>query len=92
MLVICILDNIADPGKARGCYTNTIESNLIIQSPSSSPGFTTPPAQAVKDGESRHKIDYVVQAQDILNKPKIMDSKVLAIFLMGIFCPLVELH
>ena len=84
------LENLADPGKARGCSTNSLVIHKLIQSVSEPFPPTTlrhRQAQTVRVSSSSYKIDYVIVINNFLN-PKahqhpISGSKVMAILLKG---------
>ena len=87
-MTIFFFDFLADPGKARGCSTNSLAINSFSKSVSLSPHSFTAPPQTIRDSISSHKIDYVI----VIKNPEghqnlISDSKVTAILLKGWIVP-----
>ena len=85
--------SLADPGKARGCFINSLVINSFIQWVSKSAfSSNSRHAQTVRVSTSSYKIDYVIIIKNFLN-PKghqnpFSGSKVMAILVKGWIWPI----
>ena len=99
LYVVCCLPFLADPGKTRGCSTNTSVIISFIHSFIHSVSDIFPPtalrrrhAQTVWDSSFSYKIDYVIPIKNFLN-PKghqnpISGSKGMTILLKRLIVPI----
>ena len=81
---------LADPGEARGCFTNTPVTYLLTHSlihPLVPTALQRHHAQMVRDRSSSYKIDYFIVIKNFLNpegqQNPISGLKVMAILLKG---------
>ena len=86
---------LADLGEARGCSTNSLVIDSLIQSVRETflpTAFRRPHCQTVWDSSSSYKIDYVIVIKNFLNtewhQNPINGSKVTAILLKGWILPI----
>ena len=86
---------LADPGKARGCSTNSLVNNSLIHSvrePFPPTALQRRHGQTFRDSTSSYKIDYVIVIKNFLNpeghQNPISGSKVMAILLKGCILPI----
>ena len=81
---------LADPGKARGCSTNSLAINSVRQ-PFPPTALRRCHAQTVRDNSSSYKIDYVIVIKKFLNlkghQNFITGSKVTVILVNGWILP-----
>ena len=86
----CCFNFLADPGKARGCSTNSLVIHWLIHwfsEPFPPTALRRRHAQTVRDSTSSYKIDYVIVIKNLLNpeghQNPISELKVTAILLKG---------
>ena len=64
------LSYVADPIKARGCYTNTVVIHYVInlvRDPFPPMALRCRQSKIVRNGDSSHKIEYITQVLSIIN-------------------------
>ena len=94
----CLLATVyclADPGKPRGCFTNSLVINRLIKSvsePFPPTALRRRHAQTVRDSSSSYIIDYIIVIKNFLNpkghQNRTNGSKVTAILLKGWILPI----